>query len=676
MPLSDAVWAELNQLFTVVCQLDERGHIVRASTLLAARCQLDTAQSQRFVDLFQFKRPTALDGSYESIKAAIGQLFLGVNEQYEFAIRGQVIDLGNHGVDGLCFVGVPWLWWIQNHATNAQLTLTDFPAHDVQMDQLFFMSTQQAMVDDLQTLNVDLASAKKTLENNTRAKQDFFHHVSHEMRTPLNGVISALALVPKDDLPVKTAELLQLAAHSADRLLEVINFTLETAAAEAGAASEPSEIFDLSGLLTTVLNVVRSQALDKGIELLCRGEPSTVSPYRGQARLLRQVLTNLLSNAVKFTEQGAVTLAVKQAPDACIGHDRLDFSVTDSGIGIPAEAQQAIFDPFTKSVTPGFNTSQDTGLGLNIVKRYVSILGGEIAVESILGQGTCFTFSITLERAHAGDLPKMTRQTRRDDSPVLRGHVLLVDDMRTNLMLNAQLLTTLGLTVDTVDSGEEAVALVTADSSVYQLILMDLSMPGVDGFEASRQILADSACSAIPIVALTAYTGESDRQKAVAVGMVGFIAKPAARSELAQYLAPWLSSEGVVPADDLEEDEAMTQVFEAFDAKVFTTLAQQVGVDAAGKLVDKFLAESARRWDSLRGAISASDVLLVSREAHTLGSACLSFGLVSAGNAFRKMEADAIAGRAITLGQIDAIAPDLTAGVQRLDQALAGLRHP
>lgn len=675
MPLTDALWSELNQLFTVVCQLDERGNIVRASTLLTSRCQLDSSPSQRFSDLFQFKRPTGLDGSYESLKAAIGQLFLGVNEKYEFAVRGQIIDLENHGVDGLCFVGVPWLWWIQGHTADTQLTLVDFPPHDVQMDQMFFMSTQQAMVDDLQILNGELDAAKKNLEKNTRVKQDFLHHVSHEMRTPLNGVISALALVPKDNLPVKTAQLLQLAAHSADRLLEVINFTLESAAAEAGAANEPSEVFDLGVLLATVLDAVRSQALDKGIELLCHGGQGAVSPYRGQARLLRQVLTNLLSNAVKFTEQGAVTLAVEQTHDVRNDCDRLDFSVTDSGVGIPAEAHKSIFDPFTKGVTPGFNASQGTGLGLNIVKRYVSILGGEIAVESTLGQGTCFSFSIVFERAGAGDLPPITGATSVEDNPALQGHILLVDDMPTNLMLNAQLLRTLGLTVDTAESGEEAVALVIASPGLYRLVLMDLDMPGIDGFAASRQILVDSACSAIPIIALTAYTGESERQKSVAAGMVGFIAKPAARSELAKYLAPWLSGGAVVNADDVEDDKAMNQMVEEFDAKVFTTLAQQVGVDVAGKLVDKFLAESARRWENLRGAISATDTPLVSREAHTLGSACLSFGLMSAGNAFRKIEADSIAGRTIALGQLDAIAPDLTVGIQRLEQTLAGLRH-
>ena len=676
--LNDLLWTELTQLFSVVCQIDKSGGIVRASHLLTKRCNLGVDSPQIFFETFKFKRPTGIDGSYQSLQGAVGQLFLGASETHQFAIRGQMISLEKHGIEGMCFVGVPWLWWIQSNSkpANVALTLADFPVHDVQMDQLLFMSTQQAMVDDLQMLNKELETAKKTLEENTRVKQDFFHHVSHEMRTPLNGVISALALTPKDNLPIKTAELLGLAASSADRLLEVVNFTLETASAEAGFGVDSCEEFDLNQVLTEAISVIRAQALDKGIDLVYERDESRVVSYRGQAQLLRQVVTNLLSNALKFTEQGAIVLRVDQGIDSRKDFDRLNISVQDSGIGIPASAYEAIFEPFIKSVTPGFKSANGTGLGLNIVKRYVEMMGGEIALQSVLGEGSRFNVDIAFER---GDPAK---QIGLGSTPVLehhgklRGHVLLVDDIETNLSLNAEVLGRLGLAVDIADTGEEAVALVTANPNTYQLILMDLEMPGIDGFEAARRILVDPACSSVLIVALTAFTGEAQRQKALAAGMVGFISKPVSQAQFVEYLSPWLSVDAAAGLDEQPGEVAVDEVIKDFDIQVFSRLADQVGVDTTGKLVDKFLTESAGRWEALRSAISAGNMPVAAREAHTLGSACLSFGLISSGNAFRKIESDVNGRRAPSLSDLDMIVPGLFSGIESLEQTVTALRVP
>ena len=673
MDVYDSLWAELNQLFSVVCQLNPDGRIVRASRLLRERCDLDVSNSQNFFETFKFKRPVLIDGSYQSAQAAVGQLFLGFSESHQFAIRGQMIELSKYGVEGLCFVGVPWLWWMQSNATHAPLALADFPVHDVQMDQLFFMSAQQAMVEDLQMSNDALAAAKETVEKSIQIKQNFFHHVSHEMRTPLNGVISAIALVPKNNLPSKTLELLDVATRSGEQLLEVINFTLESASAADGLANEPSELFDTHILCADVLGIIRTQALDSGVDLAFTIDKSKTACYRGQARLLKKVLINLLANAVKFTERGSVGLTVEISTDARAGCDRLDIVVEDTGIGIPKSELLHIFEPFVHSVTPGVKSTNGTGLGLSLVKHYVDAMGGELVVTSVIGKGSRFQFSVVFERADPCELAEMQMTSLLFPDNKLHGNILLVDDSETNLLLNAEILRALGLTVETANSGEAAVAQVTSNPNAYQLVLMDLDMPDVDGFEATRRIRLDSACNAPPIFAFTAFMEGRAREKSTAAGISGFIRKPVSPKELFRHLAPLLSV-GMQFVDESQEVITVDPLVENFDTRVFTTLAHEIGVDVTGTLVNKFLIESAGRWENLHNAVAAADTPFIAREAHTLGSACLSLGLMSAGMAFRHIEAEVRGGRPLVIDKVDNIAADLNLGLQRLEQTLNELR--
>ena len=305
---SDQFWDELQNLFTLVGQIDDDGELVRASPLLAEKCQIDLSEHIKFFELFKFKRPTPFNGSMASAREAIGELFLGFSDELGFAIRGQVLDYTEMGIEGLCFVGVPWLWWIEGNAVDSTPTMSDFPVHDVQMDQLFFMSTQQSMVEDLQALNEQLKAAKLEVERANEARQKYFHHVSHEMRTPLNGVISALSLMSDFKLDGKLLEYSELATSSADRLLEVINFTLEPASLEAHISAAEESAFRLDDLIDECLILARSRSLEKGLELRRSGERDLVNIYTGRLKLLRQVLTNLLSNAVKFSQSGTVTL--------------------------------------------------------------------------------------------------------------------------------------------------------------------------------------------------------------------------------------------------------------------------------------------------------------------------------------------------------------------------------
>ena len=374
---SDQFWDELQNLFTLVGQIDDDGHLVRASPLLAEKCRIDLSQHIKFFELFKFKRPTPFNGSMASAREAVGELFLGFSDELGFAIRGQVLDYTEMGIEGLCFVGVPWLWWIEGNAVDSTPTMSDFPVHDVQMDQLFFMSTQQSMVEDLQALNEQLKAAKLEVERANEARQKYFHHVSHEMRTPLNGVISALSLMSDFKLDGKLLEYSELATASADRLLEVINFTLETASLESHMSEAEESAFRLDDLIDECLMLARSRSLEKGLELRRSGERDLVNIYTGRLKLLRQVLTNLLSNAVKFSQSGTVTLGALKCESNDSHRDLIEFSVSDQGPGIPANAIEKLFEPFATGLSSETQQAQGTGLGLSIVERFVHALGGE-----------------------------------------------------------------------------------------------------------------------------------------------------------------------------------------------------------------------------------------------------------------------------------------------------------
>lgn len=676
-------WDELNRLFTVVCQIDDRGRMVRGSPLIERFCAANDSPRANFFDTFQFKRPSNFEGTFLAAKRSQGQLFLGFNEQLGFAIRGQMMDFSKHGLKGLCFVGVPWLWWIQSNNDSAKLTLADFPIADVQMDQLVFMNTQQVMVDDLQAVNDELIAAKAEVDALNAARANYFRHISHEMRSPLGGIISALTLLNDEHYDDRTKELIRLANQSASRLLEVINFTLDSAALDAGDRVENVEVFDLNRLLDDSLALVQARALEKGIALKRAGEPHFATHYRGRVKLLRQVLSNLLSNATKFTQQGAVTLSVTVAQSAADGADTLTFSVADDGPGIPDEYKDQIFEPFATGITPETQGNQGTGLGLSIVKRFVESLGGQIALASDVGSGAIFSFDIVLQQANPMSQADNASIARSAAKFSAHGNVLVVDNIQTNLLLNAKILETLGLTTHVATSGELALEKVASDGEAFDVILMDLDMPGIDGFETARQIRADYPNCTAPIIALSAHDTDEDRRKAFDAGMVHYLVKPLIRDSILHELQAWLPVRQSEAADNVSESarkRAMDSPAEAdesgdalaFKAVKIKTLMNDVGLPVTQTLVDKFLTESAQRWDVLQTAITTADPAVINREAHTLGSSCLTFGVETAGLLFRQIEARSMAGETIALRELADIERPLSLGIQQLEAYLKG----
>ena len=668
-------WSELNRLFSVVCHLNAAGHVLRSSGLLKQYVGLRDDTQQSFFDLFEFKRPSGFDGTFAHALRHQGQLFLGYSVEHGFAIRGQLLDFTEQGLDGLCFVGVPWLWWIQSNSPSTSLTLADFPVHDVQMDQLFFMTTQQTMVEDLQTMNAELSKAKQDVEQAILARQRYFTHLSHEMRSPLNGVISALTLLSEGLVAKEHREMLLLAQQSAHRLLEVVNYTLDVASGEAEELHDLSEIFSLDTLLNEAVASVRASALTKGLEVQRCGQRRFTSDYEGHPRLLRQVLSNLLSNAVKFSSEGTVTLEVHIEEQLSADDDLLYFAVIDEGLGIPSNALSKIFEPFTTGLSEVTSGERGTGLGLSIVKRFVDVMGGSVKVESEEDRGSIFSFSIALKRAETTSEDADAPAPREGATSRLVGHVLVVDDVQSNLMLQGNLLQSLGLRVTPAQSGEEALKLINQHPPhTFNAVLLDVEMPGFDGFETCRRIRQVEHAKHIPIIALTGSVGVRGRRRIDAAGMNGFVVKPVARQQLRETLATWLPSLGGQPDHENKAVETgrpeLADATAHFDDIKVRNLINDVGIESTRRLVDTFLTESASRWDALQQGISEHHWTSVGREAHTLASSCGTFGIVLAATLFRRIEEGAYGSSPARLDDLNAIAVPLGDGIAALERLL------
>ena len=661
---SPKFWDRLLELYTVVCLIDAQGRLTAVSPLLE-RVFGSEAVGSPLNNLFEFKRPNGFDGSYNGGMENLGQLVLGHNSEKGFALRGQLHDYSTFGLDGLCLIGVPWLWWMQENNPSHGLEFSDFPILDIQMDQLFFASAQKTMVADLEGLNDQLQLAQQKIKEEGERRQRFFGHVSHEMRTPLNGVISALTMIKDGQFDDRTSKFIRLAAHSANRLLEIINFSLDTMNPQLDGISEDEEPFSLDSLIDDCLAVTQARALEKGLNVHRVGTQSFTTKFIGHPRLLKQVLINLLGNAIKFTDEGDVTLSAiameTEDTDGCA----VEFRVEDQGPGIPEDLQSKIFEPFAKGVTQQTQKAGGTGLGLNIAKQCVASMGGDLSVASEEGQGAVFSFKIVLAELSDSDYQQLVGKVESQVLARLRGTALLVDDEENNLFLNQQILASLGLVVETARSGREAIECVK--EKAFDLVLLDLNMQEMDGFEATEAIRSLPDMGSLPIVALTAHSDSSTKQRVIAAGMQGFLQKPILRDRLLNQLTEWVELQVGDPSALPEtEDRQVNSEDPFFVSEIIERMKRDVGADIVTALVAKFLSESAVRWDSLQTALANNDLPVVAREAHTLGSSCFTFGLKRAGSRFRKLEAEAQNAQVLTV-DIEVLAADLGEGISGLE---------
>lgn len=378
----------------------------------------------------------------------------------------------------------------------------------------------------------ELINEKKNAESAAEAKDRFISTISHEIRTPLHGIMGTTDILLQKDATTNKEELLKVLQFSTQSLLELINDILDFTKGEADKVKLHQQPFNLKDTVGNLIHTLRSKAREKGLEIESNIDQSIPNLVIGDAIKLSQVINNLVGNAIKFTNKGLVKVIVrleKQAKNKI----HLYFEVADSGVGIPEEKLEAIFTPFTQLKNELTAKAGGTGLGLTISKRLVQLFGGQLLIKSTVGKGSTFYFDIDFKIPSDKEISNLSiLSTAEQRAPLENIKVLMVEDNATNIYIASLYFNKWKLDFDIAENGK--IGLEMVQKTPYDLVLMDLRMPVMDGYEASKAIrnLSDPKIAQLPIYALTASTFSTIQEKARKAGITGLMSKPFKPNEL------------------------------------------------------------------------------------------------------------------------------------------------
>ncbi len=382
----------------------------------------------------------------------------------------------------------------------------------------------------IQQLETDLSNIREKADISNRLKSMFLANISHEIRTPMNGIIGMYNVLKQTELTDEQREYLDIINLSGNNLLTIIDDILDLAKIESGQLELEHNNFSLENELNHVINLLKDKAKGKGIELFSKIQPEIPDLLIGDPIRLKQIIINLANNAIKYTKEGSVTIEIELL-NIKNNSVELKFSIIDTGIGISPEDEEKLFKAFSQIDSSTTRKYGGTGLGLAISKHLSSLMNGNIGVDSVVGKGSTFWFTAHLEVDSTIDTPSEIKLIKEQKEQL---SILLVEDNLLNQKFASATLRKEGYNIDIAKNGK--IALEKYKNNYYDLILMDIQMPVMDGIEATKEIRAieekNNVNDRIKIIAITAYVMEKDRKMCLAAGMDEYLAKPFKPKEL------------------------------------------------------------------------------------------------------------------------------------------------
>ncbi len=600
---------------------DPSGAVVKVNAAFAAMlgAEVSALEGQHVTSLFNPNGREALMAHHDALFAA------PVKEH--FMVRELNFAQGHSGIFEISATRVE----IHGHSPQMLCILREVTEQQRSAEEL--ARAKEAA----EAANRDLILANRSLEETGRlaremadraealsaAKSDFLANMTHEVRTPLNGILGMTGLALETDLQPDQREYLDLVKSSAEALLSLVTDVLDFSKYEAGKLGLDCVDFSVRTLLREVLRPLALRASVSGLVFESTVDDPVPDRMVGDPMRIGQVLRNLVGNAIKFTNDGKVSVGV-QAESIQDSRVTLSFSIADTGIGIPREMHRVIFEPFTQADGSTTRKYGGTGLGLSISAGLVQLMDGKIWVESDPGKGSTFYFTIALELPSEKASHELVRPAQ-NQAPKRKLNILVAEDNSVNQRLAARLLEREGHTVTIAGSGQEAVDLF--DQRLFDLILMDIQMPGLDGLQATACIREKERASGshVPIAAMTAQAAESDRLRCLESGMDAYVTKPVHVPALLKMIesvgAGGKSMNTELAGEGTPVEAQLRQLDESL------ALSRVGGdVELLKEVIELFLSDYPNTFEKIKIAVAASDATALEHHAHSLKGSVSTFG--------------------------------------------------